>query len=95
MKTKQLPRLTVCEYFEIKQPRWKKPVSIGLAVDRLKEHNLIKITYRRKWDNELSYPGEYYISLEDIKAQDYELDTRYGRGLVIIPIQDLSTLERI
>lgn len=97
MQTKTLPRLTVCELFKINSPKWNGSASrreVGLALDRIKKHNEIEFTYRRKSDGELSIPDRYYFDGDNLKGLDYEVQVRKGTKLVIVPFDHLERLVR-
>lgn len=93
---KELPRLTECTLFEIRAPIWNGGKRIvGLNLARIRKHNEIHFTYRRKSDNELSFPEKYYFNGDNIKGLGYELQNRKGVTLVLVPFEDLEILERI
>lgn len=92
----KLSRTTVCQLFEIRSPIWgggKKKV--GLNLSRIRKHNEIHFTYRRKSDGELSIPDPYYFDGDNIKGLDYEIQNVKGTSLVLIPFTDLEPLERV
>lgn len=92
----QLGRMTVCQLFQIRAPIWGggKRV-VGLNLSRIRKHNEIHFTYRRKSDGELSFPDVYYFDGDNIKGLDYEVQNVKGTTLVLIPFQDLELLERV
>lgn len=97
MQTKTLPRLTVCELFKIGSPRWngaEERREVGLNLGRIKKHNEIRFTYRRKSDGELSIPGNFYFDGDNLKGLDYEVQVRKGTRLVIVPFDHLERLVR-
>ena len=86
-----LDRLTPCAKIEIKMPRWKQRV-VGIANFRVKQHNEINITAKRK-DGSLYYPEPLYATGDQIRA--YETQTLpSGVKLYLVPINSLETLER-
>lgn len=92
---KTLDRTTVCQLFEIRSPIWgggKKVV--GLNLQRIRKHNEIHFTYRRKSDGELSFPDTYYFDGDNLKGLDYEVMNTKGTTLVLIPFEDLEIMER-
>lgn len=96
-ETKHLPRDTICALFEIGSPIWNgkaKKRMVGLALNRIRKHNEIHFTYRRKRDGQLSIPDAYYFDGDLLKGLDYEVQSRYGTTLVLIPFSDLQILER-
>ncbi len=96
--TKELPRLTVCQLFEIRSPKWNGNANrreVGLALDRVRKHNEVVFTYVRKSDGEKSIPDHYYFDGDNLKGLDYEIQNIIGRSIVIIPFDHLEILERI
>ena len=88
----KLSRLTVCQKFDIRRPRWKQR-AVGLAVYRLGEHNEIEILAANK-EGERYHPDTYYISKKKALNSGYERQITKGVELVIVPIKDLELLER-
>lgn len=93
---KQLDRLTPAVVFEINAPKWNgKNRVVGLALNRVRKHNLIRFMYRRKSDGLLSIPDEYYFDGDKLNEIDYERQNIRGLTLVLIPFTDLDMVERI
>lgn len=91
---KTLPRSTVCTLFEIKAPIWgggKRRV--GLAENRVTDHNEIHFLYKRK-DGQLSIPDPHYFDGTKRKSIDYERMNVKGLTLIMIPFTDLEVLQR-
>lgn len=96
MGVKRLPRLKVCTLFKIKAPMWKGGEHmVGLNLKRITEDNEIVFTYRRKSDNEMSFPDPYYFDGNKLNEIDYDKKAHKGTVLVYIPFTDLEKLERI
>lgn len=92
----QISRTTVCQLFEIRAPIWNGGErKVGLNLGRVRKHNEIHFTYRRKSDGELSMPDPYYFDGDNIKGLDYDVMNVKGTNLVLIPFRDLETLERV
>lgn len=92
----QLNRTTIATLFEIRAPIWGggKRV-VGLNLKRIRKHNEIHFTYRRKSDGELSFPDAYYFDGDLVKGLDCEIQNIKGTSLVLVPFSDLELLERI
>lgn len=96
MTTKELPRTTVCTLFEIRFPIWNGGKrAVGLNLKRITKHNEIRILYRRKSDNELTYPDPFYLDSDQLKGLDYEVQNTKGVTLVLVPIDHLERLVRV
>lgn len=92
----KLSRLTVCQVFEIRSPIWNGGKrKVGLALNRIRKHNEIRFTYRRKSDNQLSFPDIYYFNGDLVKGLDYDVQNVKGTMLVLVPFTDLEILERV
>lgn len=94
----KLDRLTVCQLFRIRSPKWNGKANrreVGLALNRIQKHNEIEFTYRRKSDGELSIPDHYYFDGDLLKQLDFEKQNVKGTTLVLIPFDNLEILERI
>lgn len=93
---KELNRLTVCQLFKIRAPIWNGGKrKVGLNLHRIRKHNEIIFTYRRKSDGELSMPDKYYFDGDLLKGLDYELQNRRRTTLVLVPFDDLQILRRV
>lgn len=93
MKTKVLPRTTVCVRFPIKVPIWNgKNRCVGLKVEKLGDHNHITIGYTRKSDGEQVYPDDYYFA--GSKRKDYPVKKYSFGDMLVVPIMDLELLVR-
>lgn len=93
---KELNRLTVCQLFKIRAPIWgggKR--TVGLNLHRIRKHNEIIFTYRRKTDGELSMPDKYYFDGDLLKGLDYEIQNVKGTSLVLVPFEHLQILRRV
>lgn len=88
----KLSRMTPCQHFAIRVPRWKQRV-VGLAKHKIGEHNCVEILAADK-KGKRYYPGQYYIPGSRFSEVDYELDNQRGLTLVLVPISDLEPLER-
>lgn len=98
MNIKELPRYTVCNLFSIRSPRWNGKVNrreVGLALNRITDHNEIEFTYRRKSDGQLSIPDHFYFDGNKISEIDFEQQVRKGTILVIVPFSELELLVRV
>lgn len=95
--SKILDRTVICVLFEIRAPMWmgssKKRV-VGLNLSRIRKHNEIHFTYRRKSDGELSMLDAYYFDGGNIKGLDYEIQNVKGTSLILIPFDHLQILVR-
>lgn len=91
----RLNRLTPATRFDIKSPIWNGGErKIGLDLKRITKHNVINITYRRK-DGTLSFPDEFYFNGDKLAETDYERMNIKGLTLVLVPLSDLDTIERV
>ena len=89
-----LPKNTVCTLFEIKAPVWNGGKrKVGLAQNRIGEHNEIRFLYTRK-DGTKSMPDNYYISGKKIRELDFDLQNIKGLTIVLVPIDQLEILHR-
>lgn len=96
MKTKQLSRLQPCVLFEIRKPQWNGGRKcVGLNTLRLGKHNEIRFSYVRKKDGELSLPDNYYCDGDEVKSKSYPTMNIGTTELLMIPVSELSILERI
>lgn len=87
----KLAKNTPTQHFQIKMPRWKERV-VGLAAHRVGMDNSVEILATGK-DGKRYYPGEYYISGEQVKQ--CERQTIRGLVLFLVPISSLEPLERV
>lgn len=87
----KLSKSTSCQSFQIKMPRWKERV-VGLAAHKVGMHNSVEILAQGK-DGKRYYPGEYYVSGEQVKQ--CERQNIRGLTLFLVPISSLEPLERI
>lgn len=87
----KLSKNTPCQKFEIKMPRWKERV-VGLASHKVGTDNCVEILAEGK-DGKRYYPGEYYISGEQVKQ--CERQNIRGLTLYLVPIASLEPLERV
>jgi len=97
MNVKQLDRYTVCSLFKIGSPRWNGKTErreVGLALDRITDHNEIEFTYVRKSDGQKSIPDHFYFDGNKLNEIDFERQVRKGTTLVIVPFSELELLER-
>ena len=95
----QLSRLTPCQVFEIRSPRWNGAAhrrEVGLNAKLVQKHNCIRFTYVRKSDGQQSIPGDWYFDGDKLKAVDaeYEYQSVHGTTLVIVPFDEIETLGR-
>ncbi len=85
-----LSRLTVCQKFDIMQPRWKDHVVL-LKNSHIGTHNEITFRYAP------TYPDKYYLSGDKARTFPIELmETKNGNKLTmrVVPLDDLEVLER-
>lgn len=87
----RLAKNTPTQHFQIKMPRWKERV-VGLAAHRVGMDNSVEILATGK-DGKRYYPGEYYISGEQVKQ--CERQNIRGLTLFLVPISMLEPLERV
>lgn len=82
--------LNFAKEIDIAEPIWKDR-SVGLAVDDVPLGQIVKVTisYKRKGTGELSFPGDFYMNVDEIRK--YPLGT-VGRGIRVhyVPIKDLT-----
>jgi len=97
MIVKELPRKTVCTLFKIRTPIWNAGKrKVGLDAQKIGVHNEIEFSYVRKSDGQKSFPDQYYISGEKIKALDYDrMNVSGGVTLVLVPFDQLEKLVRV
>lgn len=91
----KLSRTTPTQHFPIRAPIWgggKKIV--GLNRQLIRKHNSIEFTYRRKSDGELSIPGQFYFDGDKLNQVDFENQIIKGTHLVLVPFDQLESLER-
>lgn len=81
---------TAIKHIDIAEPIWKTR-SVGLAVDDVPMGEDVKVTisYRKKGDGSLLYPGEYNMSVDKIRT--YPREKVRGNVMVhLVPIADLA-----
>lgn len=66
---------------------------VGLARNRIGQHNIIKFGYRRKSDGQLSIPDPWYFNGDKLSENHYETVAHKGVQLVYIPFMDLELYE--
>lgn len=89
----QLSKDTPCNHIEIRAPRWKERV-IGIAKFRVGMHNSIDIVATNK-EGERYYPDTYYMSGADIAKHEVQKLKNGGVEVYLVPINELSVLERV
>jgi len=89
----KLSRDTPCNHIEIKAPRWKERV-VGIAKFRVGTHNSVDIMATDK-EGKRYYPDTYYISGADIEKHEVQRLANGGVEVYLVPINDLSVLERV
>ena len=95
-RIKELPRNQICILFDIGSPIWNGgEKKVGLNLRRIRKHNEIHFTYRRKSDSKLSLPDPYYFDGDNLKGMGYDTQNRGNVTLVLIPFKDLQILHRI
>jgi hypothetical protein len=92
MKSLEKKQMEVFKEIDIAEPIWKTK-SVGLAVDDVPLGQNVKVTisYKRKKDGELAYPGEYIIEADKIRTYPAEF-VRGNIKVHIVPISDLAKL---
>lgn len=93
MKTKILPRTTVCVKFPINVPIWNgNNRCVGLDVNKIADHNHVTISYERKSDGIKIYPYDYYFN--GARRKEYPIKKYKFGDMLIVPIKDLELLVR-
>lgn len=90
----KISRFTPAQLFTIKTPVWGGR-KVGLATYKVGTHNEIRIEHKNK-EGELLYPQPLYISGE--RARMYPVQpvrSNPNVKLYVIPIEDLTVLERV
>jgi hypothetical protein len=96
MQTIQVPRMRQHTLFQIKFPIWNGGSRVvGLALDRMTDHNEVEILYVRKKDGIRIYPDRYYVDGRIAKVFYNRQTLPSGVELVLVPVENLMKIERV